>query len=125
MSDSDVLKALRDAINDGGYLDGVSSGLTAVLDYLASTPPAASVQQLPGAKWLTQYVDGTGTRQQPFAVLVRTAAGDTAVRLAATDALRGIDAIEGVTMESSPALVGRGTDGSEEWRASYMLEWQE
>jgi len=129
MSDRDMILELVDVVNL--YLP-----VTAKLDYLAAEAPAASVQQLPGARWLEQYVDGTGIRELPFAVLYRTSGTDTSGRADAATALRALaDSLEAdaqvepmlsIRGTDTPSLVERTSDtaagASEVWRATFVLE---
>lgn len=104
----------------------------AVLDSLAATAPSVSVQQLPGSRWAERYIDGSGTREQPFAVYVRVASVDTSGRLDAASALMALaDHFETATFpapitalsgEDTPALVERSDNGTEVWRAAFVLE---
>lgn len=106
----------------------------AMLDYLGDTPPCATVQQLPGARWETAYVDGSGIHEQPFAILYRTAGNDTSGRVDASaalyalvDALEALGAVSGVgrvTGTDTPALIERGDNGVETWRVSAVLKSQ-
>lgn len=117
-TDRDDLIALVAAVNGAGALDA-----TAKLDYLGADAPAASVQQLPGAVWSERYVDGSGRKAIPFAVLYRVAQGDTAHRADAATALRALGELDGITIEQSPAITERNeSTRSEVWRASYILE---
>ncbi len=122
-----TLLALRDAVNTTGTLTA-----TAALDFLGDTAPAATVQTLPGARWATEYADGSGIHEQPFAVLTLVAAGDTSARanasaglyalasaLEAASPISGLGHIRGT---DTPALIARGDDGSETWRATFVLE---
>lgn len=132
MSDRENIIALVALVNGTGVLYGVDDGLEAMLEYLGPTAPAASVQHLPGARWAERYVDGSGTREQPFAVLVRTAGNDTSGRadvaaalLALADALEAAELVApwvSITGEDTPALVERDTNGSEVWRATFVLQ---
>lgn len=107
---------------------------TATLDYLGDTPPCATVQQLPGARWETRYIDGSGIHEQPFAVLYRTLGNDTSGRVDASaalyalaDALEAKGAVSGlgsVIGADTPALVERGDNGVETWRITFMLKSQ-
>lgn len=119
-------------VNDAGVLPA-----TAQLDYLAPAAPAASLQMLEGARMAEQYIDGSGTAESPFAVLLRIDPEDSAGRAEAfgvlselADALElmgesgtlpeGFNSVVGV---STPILASRDDDGSEVWRASFVLEF--
>lgn len=123
MSDRALLLGIVSDVNGTGAI----AGYTARLNDLAATAPAASVQSLPGARWLDRYVDGGGTRELPFAVLLRTRGTDTAGRADGFGALSDLaDALEalgaGYEGRDTPALVERADNGTEVWRATFALE---
>lgn len=119
MSDRETIIAIRTAVNDSGALP-----VAATLDFLAPEPPAASVQQLPGVKWGKRYITDGGTRQFPYAVLLRVKPRDTATRADGYAALMALDGVAG-DMTELPSLVERSAEGGEVWRASFVLESQE
>ncbi len=127
-----VMDDIKELVNNTETLP-----VDAKLDYLAPDAPAASVQQLPGSRWAKRYVSGSGVREIPFAVRLRTAGTDTAGRIEATtalialaDALEGADAedlpddVIGVTGEDTPSLIERSDNGTEVWYATYVVESQ-
>lgn len=126
MNDRQTLIAIRDAVNDAAALP-----VTAMLDFLGPDTPSASVQQVPGTRWLDRYVNGDGTRQQAFAVLYRAEGGDSTHRADAAAAMCDlIDALEDTSIEGvtkiegtdTPSLTERSDDGSEVWRTTFVVE---
>ena len=126
-----LMEDVRDLVNGCGALTA-----TAKLDYLDDAAPAASVQRLAGTRYLKRYVYGGGTGQTPFAILLRTADVDSAGRAAAASELIGLadylesltaadtempSGILSVTCESTPVLTERAGNGTEVWRAQYMV----
>jgi hypothetical protein len=134
MTERDMILALLDVTNTLAVLP-----VTAALDNLASVAPAASLQQLPGERWIERYVDGSGIRELPFAILYRTSGADTSGRADAAAALRDLaDAYEALAADDltngmksiraldTPVLSERSSDttagSSEVWRATFVLE---
>jgi hypothetical protein len=128
MTSKEMVEAIRDAVNGTNILPAAKS------DCLDKDAPAVSVQLLPGERWATRYIDGSGTREQPFAVLYRTAGDDTSGRQDAAaalydlaDALEALGEITGLgTIEGSdtPSLTERDDHGQEVWRETFLLTQQ-
>jgi len=126
-----TLIALLALVNDTGLLPA-----TAELDSLGSKDPSASLQQLDGSRMIESYVDGSGVAESPFAVLVRSKPKDSAGRATISGALMDLaETVEAMTrlgqlpegwrkLEglSTPTLTERDANGSEVWRASFVLE---
>jgi len=129
MTERTVLAALVSAVNTTAVLP-----CTAYLDWLGDTAPAASVQQLPGERWQTRYINGSGIHETPFAVLYRTAGADTSGRLdaasalwALAEALEALGEVSGlgsISGADTPSLTERDDHGQETWRASFILTSQ-
>ena len=136
MTDEELYEWVRDTVNASGSLvDEDGDAITAKLDKLDRDAPAASVQQLGGSRFIRRYINGGGISELPFAVTLRTKGTDTAGRISAFSALMGLAAylgglerddlesgINAVRGEDTPTLIERGEDGSEVWRATYVVE---
>ena len=129
LTDTERLNELRDLINDTSALD-----VTAKTELLPKDGEAASIQQLPGEAFASPWINGGGVAEMPFAVLRRTEGDDTAGRIGASAELSALGtALESATMPDTdftqvkatdtPALIERSDNGSEVWRATYMLEY--
>ena len=129
LTDAEILGELRDLINDTGAL-----GVTAKSEYLPKEGNAASVQQLPGDRYASPYINGGGVVEMPFAVTRRYEGSDTASRVDASAELSALGtALEAATMPDdtftqvkavdTPSLIERSDNGSEVFRATYMLEY--
>ena len=105
----------------------------AALDFLAPTIPSASLQQLDGSRMVKQYVDGSGVAESPFAVNLRIKPDDSDARADAAGALMELaDALESLAElpvgwrslrgVSTPTKIEANEDGSEVWRATFLLE---
>jgi len=126
---SGILTTLKEAVDGTGTLP-----VAAKTDKLDAEAPAASIQQLPGARMAVTWVDGGGISEQPFAVSLRTSGGDTKKRVDAWSALVALaSALEAIVWDEesgiksvygvdTPALVERDGHGGEVWRATFMLE---
>jgi hypothetical protein len=133
--DKASLIALLALVNETGTLPA-----TAQLDSLGrltdGVTATASLQQLDGSRMIEEYVDGSGTAENPFAVLLRIKPADSNDRADAAGALMALgDALE-LTWHSgtlppgwtrlegisTATLIERDDDGSEIWRASFVLE---
>ncbi|MDZ4181155.1 MAG: hypothetical protein U1E29_18285 [Coriobacteriia bacterium] len=134
MSDRDIIAGVVALIDDIGALVDASGNLVSVKpDFLAAQAPAASLQHLPGSRWAKRYVDGSGARETPVMVLLRTSGHDTAGRLDAHAALLLLademeatsdglpDGVTEIRGEGTPVLSERGDDGSEVWRAQFTV----
>lgn len=119
MTDREAVMGIKDDINTADVLPAVAQ-----FDVLEAEAPAASVQQLPGAKWVKRYVGGGGVRQYPYAVWLRMAPKDTATRANGYAALMQLDGVAG-EITSTPSLVTRDENGTEVWRAQYVKTVQE
>ena len=123
MTDKDTLLALVAGVNATAVLD-----VTAQADYLSETAPAVSVQLLPGSRWAQRYVDGSGTREIPFAVIYRSPAPtDVQTRVDAASTLMRLAtsleaADERITGTDTPSLFERAANGSEVWRETFVLD---
>jgi len=136
MTDAETYAWIRTTVNASGSLvDENGDAITAALDYLDSDAPAASIQQQGGSRLTRRYINGGGTAELPFAVLLRTKGIDTAGRTSAFASLMGlatylgalerddlVSGIQAIRGEDTPTLIERGEDGSEVWRATYMVE---
>jgi hypothetical protein len=125
------LIALLGIVNDTEILPA-----KAELDSLGSKDPSASVQQLDGSRMIETYVDGSGVAENPFAVLVRCKPADSKGRAAVAGQLMDLaETLEAMTRLgqlpegwrkisglSTPTLTERDGNGSEVWRASFVLE---
>jgi hypothetical protein len=117
-TDRETLVSLVAAINAAAPF-----GTTvAMLDFLADSAPAASVQTLPGSEWSERYIDGSGIKQVPFAVLYRTNQRDSSGRADAAAALMLVGDVADVTLTATPSLTERADNATEVWRAVFVLE---
>jgi len=126
MSDRQDIQDVLDTINASGFPVTVSA------DYLAKTPPAASLQHLDGSRWAKRYVDGSGTRELPAMIWYRTSGADSSSRLDANAALRELaDTLEAlgdlpgdvtaIRASGTPVLAERD-EGGEVWRMALVVE---
>jgi hypothetical protein len=122
-----LLVNLTKAVNDTSALP-----VTVKFEFLEADAPAASLQQLPGERWASRYLDGSGVREIPFAVWYRTKSNDTSGRADAAVALQDIaDSLESASPISglgriegldTPSMQERTDDGIETWMCNFVLK---
>lgn len=97
------------------------------------------LQSLQGDPVVTRYRSGGYIAQYPFAVVVRTGAGDTSGRLDAMDVLGALwavveagsrpDAPDGsdivsLAIRTTPARISADEDGTEDYQATFALTYR-
>jgi len=128
VTDTELIKYIVTLVNATATLPA-----TAALDYLAPDAPSCSVQQIAGTRYTKRYINGGGEGELPFSVLIRTAGTDSAGRASSAAALMSLatalealtnltEGVTGIRGDSTPSLTERGDDGSEVWRAQYMVD---
>lgn len=112
------------------------------MDALEKSPLALSLsmQQLSGTVIQKRYIDGSFIGAWPFAVYVRIAARDTAIKLDAVKTLEQIDEwiqradhpnlggrreVIRIAMASLPSVAARYEDGSIDYQAVFQLTYKQ